>query len=362
MRRQLFRLGALGLVISAGACATSNAAGPCIPQMNDLQTIGSHNSYKLAIPPAELALIQLQAPQQAAALDYWHLPIPEQLDRGMRQLELDVFYDPEGGRYADPLAPKLSGLSFDATDMYAPGFKVLHVQDVDARSSCNHLIKCLVDIRDWSAAHPDHAPILILVNAKQAPIQLPGSVDPLPFDGAAFDALDAEIRTIFDTNQMITPDQVRGDAATLREAVVTNGWPDLEAARGKVLFALDESPAVVDVYRRGEASLDGHAMFINSPSAEAPDAAYFTLNNPKEQGDLIRRRVTEGFLVRTRADADTKEARAGDYSRLEAALESGAQYISTDYYQARSEWSGYVAKLPGDMVERSNPVRTCAIQ
>ena len=39
-----------------------------------------------------------------------------------------------------------------------------------------------------------------------------------------------------------------------------------------------------------------------------------------------------GYLVRTRSDANTTEARENDYSRFEAALESGAQIISTDYY------------------------------
>lgn len=361
MRRHLAQLSALGLAVSMASCQSSNSVEPCVAQINDIQVIGSHNSYKLAIPPAELALIQLQAPEWAAALDYTHLPIPAQLDLGMRQIELDVFYDPQGGRYADPLAPKLSGHPFDATDMHAPGFKVLHVQDVDARSICNLLLKCLVDIRDWSVANPDHAPLLILVNAKQAPIELPGSVDPLPFDGEAFDALDAEIRTIFGEDHLISPDQVRGDAATLRDAVLSKGWPDLEASRGKVLFALDESPAVVDVYRRGQTSLNGHPMFINAPDADAADAAYFTLNDPIGQGDLIGAHVAAGFLVRTRADADTKEARTGDDTRLEAALASGAHYISTDYYQPRPEWSAYVAKLPGDEIERGNPIRACAI-
>ena len=34
--------------------------------------------------------------EAADALDYFHLPLAKQLHLGMRQLELDVFYDPEG--------------------------------------------------------------------------------------------------------------------------------------------------------------------------------------------------------------------------------------------------------------------------
>ena len=38
-------------------------------------------------------------------------------------------------------------------------------------------------------------------------------------------------------------------------------------------------------------------------------------------------------MIRTRSDADTREARTGDKSRFEAAIRSGAQVITTDYYQ-----------------------------
>jgi hypothetical protein len=37
-------------------------------------------------------------------------------------------------------------------------------------------------------------------------------------------------------------------------------------------------------------------------------------------------------MVRTRADADTREARINDAQRRQAAFASGAQAISTDYY------------------------------
>ncbi|HSI74465.1 MAG TPA: Ca2+-dependent phosphoinositide-specific phospholipase C [Lunatimonas sp.] len=42
--------------------------------------------------------------------------------------------------------------------------------------------------------------------------------------------------------------------------------------------------------------------------------------------------VALGYMVRTRADADTREARENDYNRFEKAMESGAQVITTDYY------------------------------
>lgn len=361
MRVNLGTLSSLAGIIALGGCVGAAALDACQPRMSDIQTIGSHNSYKLAIPPRELALLEAQAPQWALALDYAHIPITEQLDLGMRQVELDVFYDPEGGRYADPLAPKLVDNDFDTTDLDQPGFKVLHVQDVDPRSSCALFIQCLSEIKTWSEENPDHVPILILINAKQVPIELPGATLPLKFDGAAFDELDAEIRSVFEGDALISPDTIRGNAPTLRDAVLGDGWASLDQSRGKVFFALDEGPDVIDVYRRGLASLDGLAMFVNSSDATASDAAYFTINDPVTDAEKIAARVQQGFIVRTRADADTREARTGDRTRLDAALASGAHYVSTDYYQPRTEWSDYVAQLPAGDTVRTNPLSTCRI-
>ena len=61
--------------------------------------------------------------------------------------------------------------------------------------------------------------------------------------------------------------------------------------------------------------------------------------------------------MRTRADADTREARDGDYTRMQAAFESGAQYVSTDYYRPNQDFhTGYQVKLPGGGIGRWNPV------
>nr|QQZ51397.1 hypothetical protein JKL49_10460 [Phenylobacterium glaciei] len=70
--------------------------------MNAIQVIGTHNSYKLAIAPAEMALVRMANPGEAMHLDYAHPGLTVELNAGARQLELDLLNDPEGGRYADP--------------------------------------------------------------------------------------------------------------------------------------------------------------------------------------------------------------------------------------------------------------------
>jgi len=369
------RLWFLGVAIAALSVLSSHAtaAASCNPaalegacpasglRLNELQVVGTHNSYKRAIPSAELAVIQKHSTEDAIELDYGHRPLAEQLDMGMRALELDVVYDPEGGRYAHPMLPEFASQrgateTYDAAAMAGPGFKVLHVPDVDVRSQCATLLLCLRQIRAWSDAHPGHVPILITMNAKQGNADLPGGVAPLPFDAKAFDALDGEIRSGLGADKLITPDLVRGSHKTLRGAVLAGGWPSLAVARGKFFFALDEGPAVVGVYMRGHASLEGLAMFVNSVSVDAPHAAYFTLNDPIGEAKRIRAAVKAGFVVRTRADAGTHEARINDTSRRDAAFASGAQYVSTDYPEPRADFGPYYVVLPSSAPARCNPV------
>ena len=330
-------------------------------RMNEIQAVGSHNSYKRAIPAVELALLRERSPEGALALDYGHVSLTEQLERGLRQLELDVYRDPVGGRYADPLLPRLaSGLPgaepYDPREMDAPGYKVMHLQDVDVRTSCKSFVACLREIRAWSDANPRHVPILILINAKDAPIDQPGAVAPLPFDAAAFDALDGELLSGFERSRIVAPDDVRRDAATLRDGATTDGWPLLDDARGKLVFTLDEDPAIVEIYARGRGSLEGLPMFVNAVSERADHAAYVTLNDPVGGAQRIRDAVRAGLLVRTRADADTREARTGDTRRRDAALASGAQYVSTDYYLPRADLGPYRVALPDGTTERCNPI------
>jgi hypothetical protein len=204
-------------------------------------------------------------------------------------------------------------------------------------------------------------PLFVLVETKtQEPIKdVPGMVAPEPFTAAALDALDAEIRSVFSPADLITPDQVRGRYATLPEAVKHGGWPTLTAARGKVVFLLDQTN-VTATYVAGHPALKGRVLFTNAKPG-TPDAAFVEQNEgtPEAIAALVR----QGYLVRTRSDADTKEGRSGDTTQREKALASGAQLVSTDYpWFEPARWTGYTVSLPGRASVRCNPVtapKTC---
>jgi hypothetical protein len=323
-------------------------------RMNQVRVLGSHNSYKQAIDPQLLNLLRERIGKRIEGLEYSHLPIEAQLDRGLRGLEIDVVYDPQGGLYAHPKGLSLEkekGLQSRAYDpdglMEKPGFKVIHVPDIDFRANVYTLQQELAILKKWSDAHPHHLPISITMNGKDDGIKQPGYVQPLPFDRTAFDAWDEEILKGLGRDKLIMPDDVRGSHPTLEAAVLAQDWPKLEKARGKFLFVLDEQGKKMETYIEGHSSLKGRVMFVNEEEGK-PEAAVRIVNEPRQDCAYIQYLVRSGYLVRTRADADTVEARKGEYSRWKAALISEAQIISTDYYDPDPAFkTGYHVQLPG---------------
>jgi hypothetical protein len=363
----LTRWGALRLVVAAlaltGSVACHAAPGGPGPRpgvrINEIQVLGTHNSYHVQPEPTLLTALRSFLGPEADGFEYTHRPLAHELDAGVRQLELDVFLDdPAGGLYASPKLVPVLGLAAPDPRLAGPGLKVLHVQEVDYRSTCPTFVDCLTQVRTWSDAHPHHLPITIQVEAKDGAIPDPGFgfVVPPPWTAAGFTTLEGEIRSVFDADRIITPGEVRGGHRTLRDAVRAHRWPMVTTARGRVMFVLDDGGAKRAAYRALHPDLADRLVFVSAAPPD-DDAGVVVVNDPVGDAERIRSLVADGFIVRTRADADTVEARSGDTRRQEAAWASGAQYVSTDYpFPEEGFGTGYVATLPGGGVARCNPV------
>jgi len=328
--------------------------------INQIQVLASHNSYHVEPEPILLATLRSVLGAAADGFEYTHRPLADELDAGVRQVELDVFVDdPGGGRYAHPKLVPLLGLDPVDPALAGPGLKVLHVQEVDYRSTCPTVVDCLQDIRDWSHDHPAHLPITIQIEAKDDVIPDPaglGFVQPLAWTAPHFSTLEAEIRSVFGPDDIITPGEVKGRSPSLADAVHKGRWPTLDESRGQVMFMLDDKGAKRDAYRAEVPDVDDRLVFVDVPPTD-PDAAMTVVNDPIGDAARIRELVAEGFIVRTRADADTVQARSGDTTMRDAAFASGAQYVSTDYVFPDDRFgTGYVVDLPGDGPARCNPV------
>ncbi len=322
------------IVAFATLLALGSASGNVAAQdesdtrINQIQILGSHNSYRPV--PGKAAQAQLRAAlgERASGLEYGHPSIARQLDMGVRQLELDPYSDPAGGRFA---APYRNGPAAAFRTMERPGLKVLHMPVVDRESHCLTLVECFRQIAAWSRAHPGHELIVITVDTKEAPVDAPGAPAPLLYDAARLDEIDATAWAEFGRGALITPDDVRGRHPTLRSAVMAGNWPSARSARGKVMLILDSNPRIAALYKARHPNLAGRAMFGVYGAAD-PEAAVFNIQDPVTEEARITGLVRQGFFVRTRSDANTLEARSRNLARLRAAVRSGAQVISTDYY------------------------------
>ena len=275
-------------------------------RLNHVQAIGTHNSYHL------LSTLYPNGPP--AMFDYEHAPLDVQLDeQGVRKFELDVYWDLDYGI-----------------------FRVHHENRFDSETSCETLQLCLEILRDWSLAHRGHHPILIMIEPKGIHSEFTLSDDPIcdppEFVTCHYDELDAEIRAVLapesGTDLLITPDEVRGAHASLREAILTDGWPTLRQTRGRflgvMLGGLDAAG-----YRNGLTSLQGRALFLGS-SPGLDDAAFLFRDDAAGDEAEIAGLAALGYVLRTRADS-LDDARINDTTARDAAFASGGHYISTDF-------------------------------
>jgi hypothetical protein len=316
-------------------------------RLNQLQFVGTADSYKLAPTEQMLSLISMGGRKGAEALDFSEPPLAQQLDAGARALEFDVAYDPKGGLFKSPAGASMAGDLLDpqyVVAMSEPGFKVIHVLDVDYRTNCLTLKDCLTEVLTWSRTHPNHLPILIALHANDGKTPMPGATRPVPFDADAFAQLDAEISSLFQPEELITPDEVKGAYSTLRQAVQAGAWPSLAQSRGKMIFLLDDSAQKTALYAGPAQTLEGRPLFIATDET-SPLASFICIEDPLKDEARISSDVAQGFIVKTHADEGTREARDGKTARRDAAFASGAQFVITDFLLPDKKIGDYQVKL-----------------
>ncbi len=271
-------------------------------RINHLRMKGTHNSYHVKTPG-----VSLYEP-----INYTHTDLDVQADRlGVRQFELDVWYVP------------------------GMGLRVYHYVG-DSNTNCEGFSGCLQVLLNWSNDNPNHAPLWIFIEPKD----LPEIVDQLDI----IEMIQTELEATWPRNQTITPSDVQGDADSLREAIVENGWPTLESSRGKVLFVMLDKTEIRDLYVSRYPTLEGQWMFAIVDEAESL-ASVISFINPETQQERLQSAAETGFMVRTRPDSDTAEAREKNYTRFQLALSSGAHFITTDF-PGNDREIGYSIWLP----------------
>ena len=96
------------------------------------------------------------------------LPLAEQLeDHGIRKFELEVFADPDGGLFASRAANAVVGLdpASGLPELDAPGFRMMPPRTSTTAPPARH----------WSAANPDHVPMMIMIETKEQSVLRPSA-------------------------------------------------------------------------------------------------------------------------------------------------------------------------------------------
>jgi hypothetical protein len=235
-------------------------------RMNHMQVVGTHNSYHIEASRREKQGQWLLGDKDASEYWYSHAQLDLQLgEQQMRNLEIDVLADPEGGNYAKPLVRKKARLPFDNDPvMKQPGTKVLHVPDFDVNTVCKTLVSCLTIIREWMDEHPQAVPIPIMMEFKTADLGF--NATNIPWDNEELlVGLEKEIIDTLGRERLITPDDVRDPDLTLEESILTRGWPDMDSARGKIFFLMDNGESDLrKTYLMDRPNLEGRVLFTNS--------------------------------------------------------------------------------------------------
>lgn len=356
-------------LLVSGIAMAQNSAGL---KLNEIQVIGSHNSYKKLPDPRVLKFLmkfrkQLGDEGNPIRIDYGHLPFDSQFMYHMRGLEIDIYNDPKGGAlYKRKVNAFVRGLPVRShvEELKKTGLKVLHIKDVDYQTHYYTFKQSLQALKQWSDAHPSHLPIFVNVEPKtggprdqSGVLRFFGFKRVVPFDSIAYDEIDAEIRSVFGDSlrNVLTPDRLRGSYSNLKEMARDHGWPALNACRGQVVFIMLGGDR--DMYLKGHPALHGRAMCIYG-SPERTDVAFVMQDESISDSANIVKLVKDGYIVRTRSDIETMDARANDPHRKLTAFASGAQITSTDYYVPDWRLGTFEVQWDGKHSGRVNPVTT----
>jgi hypothetical protein len=326
-------------------------------RLNDIRILASHNSYKKLPHPKLIKFLskfkkRLGEENNPIQLDYGHLPIEIQLtDYHVRGLELDVYYDPKGSLYRKRKINRfLVGQKVKIKDekMKQPGFKVLHIPDIDFETNYLTFKDALISIKNWSNTNPNHSPIFINVEAKGSSaadeskfLRMIGFKRAVPMDSLAYLKLNDEILNVFSEKEIYKPLELKSNYKCIKDRIFSVGWPLLSDCLGKIIFILQGNND--HIYKRLISENSNLCMFVYDEPGE-PNTAFVIRNNPKNQENEIRL-LSNYYIVRTRTDAGTIQCRNSDYSDFESAMKSNAQIISTDYYKSDFRFSDFKISL-----------------
>lgn len=340
--RAYFRIASTLTMIGLVACQTTSStqtAEHCGERdglsMVNLQYVGSHNSYHIAPPAKAFDWLGNTRPERAAqqrqSLDYTHSPLKHQLNSGQRMLELDIYADPNGGRFSVSKLREITGidesatgvLSYDESILLAPGLKTVHYPNFDLNSHCPIFQNCLAQIKTWHDDNPGHLPLVILIEAKEGHLfdmhRSSNGDSPVSFSEQDWNSLDNSILQTFERSSIIFPTDVIEE---------DNGvaWPSIDNSKGKIAFLLFDYGKSVS-RRYVEHAIQSNQSTVLHLQKDTPTIPSSWVRQSVPDIFATLKALKTGKLVYSKADTTGIK----DSDRRATALASGANLVATDY-------------------------------
>jgi len=213
---------------------------------------------------------------------YSLLPLEEQLDRGIRHLELDVHH--------------MNG-----------EWLVYHLRYIDFSSHCNCLQECLSIFKEWSRQNPGHFPITLWIEPKYRMEwrQDCGTIKEVQ-------VLQETFREVLGENSIYTPKHLQGHHKNLKTAIETNGWPHAGQLTDKFILIMNvwkenshcrEMSELISFEESSPEKYRADALFF----IRVPDLTYHysaILERDIECVNEIGSLTQKGYIVRSFFDGD----------------------------------------------------------
>ncbi len=298
-------------------------------KINEIAVIGTHNSYQLLATGQKRILENvhsiLSLGEKGVKRNFEMDTYTEQLERGVRNLEIDVETVDDGETVS---------------------FIVTHNPITDNVSSAYDFAKGLEEIALWSDNNPEHMPVYLLIEPKK-------NVDSInnmqEFSNEYALELDNIIREVLG-ERLLTPALVKGKYESLEQMRMADSWPTLKEAAGKIIVLLHPCD-VTQQYIDADTSLSSQAMFpmLRFEELDKPYAAFILDNEPETAAKNNRITVDEKkLMVRTRAD-NYPDFTDEKYACTDTC---GSHIITTDYpprtvraHEHTYDFNGYTVKL-----------------
>lgn len=278
-------------------------------KLNDIQYLASHNSYKKKGSNIGHFFVGLGSNfNEAKAMNYHNKTLTDQLFSGIRSFEFDV---------------RLRNDTFMLT----------HVPIVDNSSVAPQLKLALEEIKLFSTYHPNHFPIIILMEIKDDWMMLDPALRPIGSNELI--VLNELIEETIGDHLFTPKDMIEYDLS-LKETIETHGWPSIPSLLGKVMFVL-HAGSFVEPYVELDQSLQTLIMFpsVYHDQTDRHYTSFIIENNPLST--MIPTWVNSNFIVRTRIDS---ELSIKEEERIQGVL-SGAQILTSDYTAGRRDISSH---------------------